>query len=124
MNQATLERLREMSREPERQPMSRGVQFPTMAAQHIADEQQIMRLRTALAEAVAGIEELQRVFTGDQRDRLKLALNAACDKVTVMPVNVYDQLGLGPPKHDMVVALPVPLWENLLVAIDYLPFPE
>lgn len=61
MNTEELSRLREMSREPERRPMTRGIQFPSLAHQHLADEQEIMRLRLALSEAVAEIERLMRM---------------------------------------------------------------
>lgn len=59
MKKSALERLREMSREPVRSPMSRGVQYPSLAQQHLADEQEIQRLRVALGEAVSIIDELR-----------------------------------------------------------------
>lgn len=61
MKKSALERLREMSREPVRSPMSRGVQYPSLAQQHLADEQEVQRLRVALAEAVAEIDRYQKV---------------------------------------------------------------
>jgi hypothetical protein len=59
MNKETLNRLHGLSKEPVRAPMSRGVQFPSMAVQHIVMEQEINTLRSALAEAVAAIIALQ-----------------------------------------------------------------
>lgn len=58
-----LDRLREMAKEPERQAMSRGVQFPSLAQQHLSDEQEIMRLRLALSEALSIIDDLVRRFS-------------------------------------------------------------
>jgi hypothetical protein len=68
MNLATLDRLREMAKEPERQAMSRGVQYPSLAQQHLVDEQEIMRLRVALGEAVTIIDSLRIQLREPPRD--------------------------------------------------------
>lgn len=67
MTSDTLERLREMSREPERTAMSRGVQFPSLAQQHLVDEQEMQRLRLALREAVAEIDRLRVLEAAAER---------------------------------------------------------
>lgn len=59
-----IRRLDALTREPARLPMSRSQQFPTMASQHIANEQEIVRLREALAEAISLINALR-----DYRER-------------------------------------------------------
>lgn len=48
-----IKRLRALTVEPERMAMSRHQQWPTMAAKHIANEKEIVTLRSALREAVA-----------------------------------------------------------------------
>lgn len=59
MNLTAVNRLRTMALEPPRAPMSRGVQYPSLAQQHLADELEILRLRVALGEAVSIIDELR-----------------------------------------------------------------
>jgi uncharacterized protein YcbX len=56
VNTSDLDRLRVMTLTPERTAMSRAQQFPSMAAQHIANEQEIVRLRSALNEAVVALD--------------------------------------------------------------------
>lgn len=63
IDQQRLVRLREMAKEPERRPMTRGIQFPSLAQQHLSDEQEIMRLRLALTEALSIIDDLVRRFS-------------------------------------------------------------
>lgn len=53
-----IDHLRALTVEMPRDPMSRSQQFPTMASQHIANEQEITRLREALREAVGIIDIL------------------------------------------------------------------
>lgn len=60
MNDADMRRLRAMTVTPERKPMARATQFPSLAQQHLSDEQEIVRLREALAEGVAEIERLTK----------------------------------------------------------------
>lgn len=48
-----IDRLRPYAEEPERTPMGRGVQFPTVHGRVLALEQEIVRLRMALQEAIA-----------------------------------------------------------------------
>ena len=62
MNAGDLDRLRAMTVAPERTAMSRAQQFPSMAAQHIADEQEVVRLRAALAEGVGEIDRLTKAL--------------------------------------------------------------
>lgn len=118
-----LDRLRELAKEPEREAMPRTSQFPSMTDQLLRQKAEIDALRRSLGDAIAEIEDQRRKVSGDQRDRLKLALDAACAAVVLMPVNVsYTVNGLVSPfKQDIAAAMPVPLWEDLLVAIDYLP---
>ena len=56
-----LDRLRELAKEPERKPMSRGVQYPSLAQQHMADELELQRLRSALGEALAMVDRVLNV---------------------------------------------------------------
>jgi hypothetical protein len=56
---AKLTRLKALAVEPARKPMSRSIRWPTMAAKHIANEQEIVTLRAGLREAVALLEALR-----------------------------------------------------------------
>lgn len=56
---AKVKRLRALTVEPERTPMSRSQQWPTMAAKHIANEQEIVVLREGLREALAMLDALR-----------------------------------------------------------------
>jgi hypothetical protein len=51
-----LDRLRELAREPERTPMLRTGQFPTMTAEVLRQKQEISALRRGLLDAIAEIE--------------------------------------------------------------------
>jgi len=42
--------------------MARDQQFPSMAAKHVADQQELVTLRAGLAEAVVEIERLERAL--------------------------------------------------------------
>lgn len=53
-----IDRLRVLTVDPVREPMSRSQQFPTMASQHIANEREITTLREALREALGIIDAL------------------------------------------------------------------
>ena len=68
MSSADLERLRALALEPIRSPMSRTHQFPTMAAEHVANKQEIITLRTALREALAIIDRLNDRLREPPRD--------------------------------------------------------
>lgn len=51
-----IDRLRPFSIEPERTAMSRGVQFPTVQGRVMSLEQELMRTRQALKEALDLLE--------------------------------------------------------------------
>lgn len=53
-----LDRLRDLAAEPDRQPMGRSHQFPSMTDQLLAQRQEIDALRRGLREAIAEIESL------------------------------------------------------------------
>jgi hypothetical protein len=57
--EARLKRLRAFAEEPSRKPMSRTHRWPTMVAKHIANEQEIVALRSALREALALVDALR-----------------------------------------------------------------
>lgn len=115
-----LDRLRELAKEPEREAMPRTSQFPSMTDQLLRQRAEIDALRRALADAIYEIEDQRRRVSGDQRDRLKLAIDAAESASTLLPVQRTIGAGYSI-QNVMVVAIPVPLWEDLLVAVDYLP---
>lgn len=52
-------RLRALTVEPERTPMSRSHRWPTMASKHIANEREIVTLRAGLTEALAMLDALR-----------------------------------------------------------------
>jgi hypothetical protein len=54
-----LARLRPLAETPGRTAMPRSERFPSMAAQHLRSEQEIVALRSALREAIGIIEELR-----------------------------------------------------------------
>lgn len=56
-------RLRALTVEPERTPMSRSQQWPTMASKHIANEREIVALRAGLSEALAMLDATSRRVT-------------------------------------------------------------
>lgn len=109
--------------------MPRTSQFPSMTDQLLRQRQEIDALRRGLSEAIFEIEDQRRKVSGDQRDKLKVAVEAASAQATLMPIQRQAAGSQGPGflsysggfQGDMVVAVPVPLWEDLLVAIDYLP---
>lgn len=116
-----LDRLRDLAREPQREAMPRTEQFPSMSVQLLAQKAEIDALRRGLQDALVEIEALRRLTVGDQRDRLKLALEAAEAAMRIIPVQT-DPTGTGLTfRPDVAAAIPVALWEDLLVAIDYLP---
>lgn len=122
MTMIDLDRLRELAAESERGAMPRTSQFPSMTDQLLRQRHEIHALRRGLSEAVAEIESLRRKTSGDQRDRLKLALDAAEEASRLIPVQKStNPSGYGGFVPDIAVAIPVPVWEDLLVAIDYLP---
>jgi hypothetical protein len=57
-----LDRLRKLTQEPVRTPMSRTQQFPTMSAQLLVQKQEIAALRLGLLEAVTEIERLNTLM--------------------------------------------------------------
>ena len=54
-----LDRLRKLTQETVRTPMSRAQQYPTMTSQLLLQKQEIAALRRGLAEAIIEIENLQ-----------------------------------------------------------------
>lgn len=62
MRAADLDRLKALAKPPERVSMTREHQFPSMAAKHIADEQEMVVLRNGLTEATVEIERLEKAL--------------------------------------------------------------
>lgn len=104
--------LRKLAQEPERTAMARTQQFPSMGVQLSAQRAEISALRRGLLEAIFEIDGLRRFAAGE---RLKLAFEAAVQGSNIIPIQGTD---LTP---DVVVGVPVQLWEDLIVAIDYMP---
>ena len=64
----TVDRLRPYATEPKRSPMSRGVQFPTTHGRVLSLEQELVRTRTALGEALSIIDLLMRNEDNQRRE--------------------------------------------------------
>jgi len=57
-----LDRLRKLTQETIRTPMSRAQQYPTMTSQLLLQKQEIAALRRGLAEAIIEIENLRDIL--------------------------------------------------------------
>jgi len=65
-----LDRLRKLTQETVRTPMSRAQQYPTMTSQLLLQKQEIAALRRGLAEAIAEIEHMAEVWEDRYQDYL------------------------------------------------------
>ena len=65
-----LDRLRKLTQETVRTPMSRAQQYPTMTSQLLLQKQEIAALRRGLAEAIAEIEHMAVVWEDRYQDYL------------------------------------------------------
>ena len=57
-----IDRLRKLTEEPIRTPMTRAQQFPSMSSQLLVQKQEIAALRLGLLEAVTEIERLNTLM--------------------------------------------------------------
>ena len=65
-----LDRLRKLTQETVRTPMSRAQQYPSMSSQLLLQKQEIAALRRGLAEAIAEIEHMAVVWEDRYQDYL------------------------------------------------------